>query len=206
MSFARDGKGLSSKLQPHDPLRFRPAFPESPDGQKCTTASAHQAEIGYYCYSANEFYYDIQPESSRLPHGIVTATNTFGQPVKIMALNDLTSDVKNLSEAKNAVSAITDGNLIWTVPDSADILEIFNSQILDKILTSLEKAGGIWFSQSSIAPDGTLSGRYITQSAGSGNTIYVFDIADKNCSQPIEVNTESGNGSYSVRPFVKLQN
>jgi len=183
---------------------FAYALSETQKIEKATTASAGKAGIGYICYSASDFFYDKQPLGT--PLGIVTQINEFNEATTVVRLNDLSLMYQNLSSAESAVSSLTDGKLIWSVPEADDILSVFDESNVETIYEAIIKAGGTWFTEATSTSDGYFKGRYLSSSRPESGYVYAFEISDLACSGAIGVSEADTSSTYSIRPFVIFKN
>lgn len=165
------------------------------------TASRFKAEPGYICYNANSYYKQVQ--NAGIPIGIVTKVNSFHEAKTVMALEDIS--VTSLAQATEKATEKTEGNLSWKVPKSAEIELAFDSEIVQVIMDSLEKAAGTSFSTSTTNPDGTFENKYITQTAGAqAGTIIAYDISGLECSSAQSVASNGSTGTFILRPFATI--
>jgi len=169
----------------------------------CQTASKNKAEIGYVFYDDGNAYCQVQVSGNVI--GVVTETNSFNEAKTIVAIDDIPAEITDYTSAKTVVESITDGNLFWTLPGKTDIEQIFNSTARNNIFSMLEILQSRGFSSSTIKPDGTFTGKYLTQTPGStANTVLAFDICGSECSSAQEVYADGSGGSFRVRPFAVI--
>jgi len=113
---------------------------------------------------------------------------------------------QNLSSAESAVSSLTDGKLIWSVPEADDILSVFDESNVETIYEAIIKAGGTWFTEATSTSDGYFKGRYLSSSRPESGYVYAFEISDLACSGAIGVSEADTSSTYSIRPFVIFKN
>ncbi|MCR4823249.1 MAG: InlB B-repeat-containing protein [Treponema sp.] len=175
----------------------------------CSTAINGSADLGYICYSPQEYYYDKQKTGS--PIGVVVGVDSVNEVTAIMALNDI-GPYANYNAADSAADSLTDGGLIWSLPAKSDIESIFaldestNVRTLsEKIVSGINRAGGSLFTASSVNESGIHTGRYITQTENtSSDYVSVFDIDGSKCGEAIEVKKDGSTGTFTVRPLAKF--
>lgn len=174
---------------------------------ECTTAD-RGVFPGYFCYSATEYYKDIQKAGSSLgnPIGVVAFINSYNEAVKVIYINDLEAD--NATLAKTAVSGLGAGDLQWALPTKDEFERLYEPQTIAAVADSLEKLenyGGSGMQKSSVSQDGKNDGRYITSTAGTeSGTVIVFDAEPRAVSSAIQVPADGSDGSFRIRPFAKV--
>jgi uncharacterized repeat protein (TIGR02543 family) len=168
----------------------------------CSTVEFRGAGIGYFCYSSGKYYPELQKTGVVL--AIVADVNQFNEPVLLLGLKDLDSQVSGLNEAERKLAGKLDGNFIWRIPLKSDIEAIFNNENKEKIMASLLAADGKEFAASEIDQNGISSGRYITATKSGQNEMYVFEIDGELCGEPFTVQSENSGSEFRIRPVVRF--